>query len=318
MLSLDGHGESDVVVVVDVVVVIMASQETDNVVVTKTTADKNDEVPVNVETLDGNDERADDTRTKTGWSQIGSKIFRRVFDDQEVEELYQSYCQRSRESDLDCFFLTGCLVAVHAAVSFSLQQHRLDRHQQLLLDASDSGGGGQQLEQQPDHDVAGNVVDQQQQQPAGPGLVEWPVLICAGVSSVVAVAQASLGFYIRGRKTMAGRAGTVDQGLDSGAGQHHAPTAVTSTIGRLTYAAWLLANVLILALMAVVPSSNQSTFTWLLLVNFLTFVTLPLQLRVCLLLTSAASFIFLVLSVFHWWGQTANLHQQVGFCFLYT
>lgn len=191
---------------------------------------------------------------RDGWAIFGAKVIRRAFDDQTVEELYLKYVQRSRESDLDCFFLTGCLVAVHTAVSLSLKQQQDD---------------------------------------------ESRILVCAGVSSVVAVAQASLGFYIRSRKTSS-------DGDDEELGQQ--ATAVT---GRLTYASWLLANMLILGLQAAVPSQNA--LAWLLLVNFLTCVTLPLRLRVCLLLTSAASLIFLIASAFTSWDQQlqSTVYQQV-------
>ncbi|EFX83689.1 hypothetical protein DAPPUDRAFT_100369 [Daphnia pulex] len=100
---------------------------------------------------------------------VGTKVIHRAFDDIALEELYQNYCQRSRESDLDCFFLTGCLVAVHSAVSFSLKQQ-----------------------------------DQ---------TLQSRVLIGAGVSSVVAVAQASLGFYIRGRKKKKNSAAAATEGF---------------------------------------------------------------------------------------------------------
>ena len=228
----------------------------------ETVADGNDEMAIQTAADAGN------TSGRTPWT-IGTKVIHRAFDDIALEELYQKYCQRSRESDLDCFFLTGCLVAVHSAVSFSLKQQDQD--------------------------------------------LQSRVLIGAGVSSVVAVAQASLGFYIRGRKKMKNPA------EDDGGHQQAAAAAaavVTST-SRLTYAAWLLANVLILGLLAVIPSSDQSTraLTWLLLINFLTCVTLPLRLRVCLLLTSITSLLFLVVSAFTSWDeagiQRPTLHQQV-------
>ena len=223
--------------------------------------------------VEGNDPTrpAATTTNNDGWT-IGTKVIRRAFDDQALEELYQRYCQRSKESDLDCFFLTGCLVAVHTAVSLSLKQQAADAFQPF-------------------------------------------VLVCAGVSSVVAVAQASLGFYIRGRKKAANDEAALGGGQVTAAA---AAAAVTST-GRLTYAAWLLANVLILGLLAVVPSFDHGTraLTWLLLVNFLTCVTLPIRLRVCLLLTSAASLLFLVVSAFTSWDEAGRhrptLHQQVVF-----
>lgn len=216
----------------------------------------------------------DDRPAANDGRSVGTKVIRRAFDDQALEELYQKYCQRSKESDLDCFFLTGCLVAVHTAVSLSLKQQAADAFQPL-------------------------------------------VLVCAGVSSVVAVAQASLGFYIRGRKKTAGDQATLDVGQPPAA-TTTAAAAVTS-IGRLTYTAWLLANVLILGLLAVVPTFDHGTraLTWLLLVNFLTCVTLPIRLRVCLLLTSAASLLFLVVSAFTSWDEAGRhrptLHQQVVF-----
>jgi len=223
---------------------------------------------------DGNDEAAIQSATAAGrpsWT-IGTKVIHRAFDDTALEELYQNYCQRSRESDLDCFFLTGCLVAVHSAVSFSLKQQ-----------------------------------DQ---------ALQSRVLIGAGVSSVVAVAQASLGFYIRGRKKK-NSAADRQEAIDNGGHQQAAPAAVVTSTGRLTYAAWLLANVLILGLLAVVPSSDQGTraLTWLLLINFLTCVTLPLRLRVCLFLTSITSLLFLAVSAFTSWDEAGihrpTLHQQV-------
>lgn len=220
---------------------------------------------------DGNDET---TGTGRPSLTIGTKVIHRAFDDMALEELYQKYCQRSRESDLDCFFLTGCLVAVHSAVSFSLKQQDSDQQSR--------------------------------------------VLIGAGVSSVVAVAQASLGFYIRGRKKKKKNPADNDNGGHQQASSATAAAAavVTST-GRLTYAAWLLANVLILGLLAVVPSSDQGSraLTWLLLINFLTCVTLPLRLRVCLFLTSITSLLFLIVSAFTSWDEAGihrpTLHQQV-------
>ena len=220
---------------------------------------------------DGNDET---TGTGRPSLTIGTKVIHRAFDDMALEELYQKYCQRSRESDLDCFFLTGCLVAVHSAVSFSLKQQ-----------------------------------DQDQQS---------RVLIGAGVSSVVAVAQASLGFYIRGRKKKKKKnPADNDNGGHQQASSSATAAAVVTSTGRLTYAAWLLANVLILGLLAVVPSPDQGTraLTWLLLINFLTCVTLPLRLRVCLFLTSITSLLFLIVSAFTSWDEAGihrpTLHQQV-------
>lgn len=201
-----------------------------------------------------------------GWT--SSKVIRRAFGDRALEDLYLNYCQRSRESDLDCFFLTGCLVAVHTAVALSLKQ--LANFDQEF---------------------------------------ESRVLICAGVSSVVAVAQASLGFYIRGRKTV-GNVLAAGEGLESANGAGHSGQQQAANVtGRLTYTAWLLANVLILGLLALVPSPDQGTraLTWLLLVNFLTFVTLPLRLRVCLLLTSVASLLFLVVSAFNSWDVPVEM-----------
>ncbi|KAI9551671.1 hypothetical protein GHT06_022007 [Daphnia sinensis] len=218
---------------------------------------------------DGNDETTGQATGRASWT-IGTKVIHRAFDDVALEELYQKYCQRSRESDLDCFFLTGCLVAVHSAISFSLKQ--------------------------PEQELQSRV------------------LVGAGVSSVVAVAQASLGFYIRGRKK---KNSAVDQGVDGGGHQQATAAAIVTSTGRLTYAAWLLANVLILGLLAVVPSSDQGTraLTWLLLINFLTCVTLPLRLRVCLFLTSIVSLLFLAVSAFTSWDQAGHhrptLHQQL-------
>ncbi|XP_046444965.1 adenylate cyclase type 3-like [Daphnia pulex] len=231
-----------------------------------------------METVAGNDEAPiQQSATAAGrpsWT-VGTKVIHRAFDDIALEELYQNYCQRSRESDLDCFFLTGCLVAVHSAVSFSLKQQ-----------------------------------DQ---------ALQSRVLIGAGVSSVVAVAQASLGFYIRGRKKKKNSAATATAGrqADQQAAAAAAAAAVVTSTGRLTYASWLLANMLILGLLAFVPSSDQGSraLTWLLLINFLTCVTLPLRLRVCLFLTSITSLLFLAVSAFTSWDEAGihrpTLHQQL-------
>lgn len=232
-----------------------------------------------METVAGNDEAPiQQSATAAGrpsWT-VGTKVIHRAFDDIALEELYQNYCQRSRESDLDCFFLTGCLVAVHSAVSFSLKQQ-----------------------------------DQ---------ALQSRVLIGAGVSSVVAVAQASLGFYIRGRKKKKNSAAAATAGRQAdqqAAAAAAAAAAVVTSTGRLTYASWLLANMLILGLLAFVPSSDQGSraLTWLLLINFLTCVTLPLRLRVCLFLTSITSLLFLAVSAFTSWDEAGihrpTLHQQV-------
>jgi hypothetical protein len=233
-----------------------------------------------METVAGNDEAPiQQSATAAGrpsWT-VGTKVIHRAFDDIALEELYQNYCQRSRESDLDCFFLTGCLVAVHSAVSFSLKQQ-----------------------------------DQ---------ALQSRVLIGAGVSSVVAVTQASLGFYIRGRKKKKNSAAAATAGRQAdqqaAAAAAAAAAAVVTSTGRLTYASWLLANMLILGLLAFVPSSDQGSraLTWLLLINFLTCVTLPLRLRVCLFLTSITSLLFLAVSAFTSWDEAGihrpTLHQQV-------
>lgn len=189
-----------------------------------------------------------------------SRVIRRAFDDPKLEEAYQAFIQRSKASDLDCFFLTGCLVAVHATVTLSLEQN------QTTTAASP----------------------------------QVNVLVSAGFSSIVAIAMASLGFYIRSRNH---KAVTVDP--------TPAPVIVTD---RLLYAAWLLANVLILAQLVFVPTSWA--LTWLLLVNFLTCITLSVRLRICLLLTTGSSLLFLALSLWIGWDApvvpgSRPLHQQV-------
>lgn len=92
------------------------------------------------------------------------RVIQRAFEDRTLEEAYQTYVQRSKAADLDCFFLTGCLVAVHATVSLlSLEQHA--------------------------------VTDGEMSTPS------VKVLVCTGFSSIVAITMASLGFYIRGRNS---------------------------------------------------------------------------------------------------------------------
>ena len=182
------------------------------------------------------------------WAAV-TRLFNRHFDDSSVEELYQNYCQRTKATQhLDCFFLTGCLVAVHTAVAVALELHQSSS-------SSSSSGSSEQVQS----------------------------LVCAGLSSVLAVAQASLGFYAR-----------------SGPGRKR-------DVAWLTYTAWLLANALILGLLVLVPVSADRPLTWLLLVNFLTCVTLPLRLRVCLLLTASCSVLFLIVS-----ALVSRQHQQVG------
>lgn len=252
---------------------------------------------------------------KAGNGSTSSKVICRAFDDLALEDLYLNYCQRWRESDLDCFFLTGCLVAVHTAVSLTLKQ--LGNNGQDVLDKSNYlmvNGSNDPLSPEVDQ-----ISNDQSDGSVG-------ILICASVSSVVAVAQASLGFYIRGRnnKAVAGGPRSSSSSLVQGLGDHQ--QAANHLTGRLTYAAWLLANVLILGLLALIPSSwttddpgSARALTWLLLVNFLTFVTLPLRLRVCLCLTGIASFIFLLVSAFHHHhyiydpsvAARPSIHQQV-------
>ena len=189
-----------------------------------------------------------DAARETAWKGA-VKVVRRSFDDGALEQVYQSYCQRCRESDLDCFFLTGCLIAVHTAVGLSLEQETAS-----LLDSGPRALAG------------------------------------AALSVVVAVAMASLGFYVRHRKQRAKR---TDRLLESG-GEPEAH----GQADRLTYVAWTVANVLILAVLVAMPQwdSGSRALTWLLLVNFLTCITLPLRLRVCSALTVSASLIFVVLS----------------------
>lgn len=173
------------------------------------------------------------------------KVIRRSFDDGALELVYQSYCQRCRESDLDCFFLTGFLIAVHTAVGLSLEQ----QHEPVLQ-----------------------------------------VLAGAAVSVVLAVAMASLGFYVRHRK----RTGQTGRLMESGGGSEEPGGGAD----RLTYVAWIVANVLILAVFVATPPWDRGSraLTWLLLVNFLTCITLPLRLRVCSALTISSSLVFVVLS----------------------
>ena len=167
-----------------------------------------------------------------------TRFVNRSFSDATLEELYQEYRQRTKASDLDCFFLTGCLVAVHSAVAISL----------------DLQSGSQ---------VKG--------------------LVCAGLSSLLAVAQAAMGFYTRSRR---GR--------------------VTTGQTWLTYTAWTLANLLIHGLLFL-PVSADRPLTWLLLVNFLTCVTLPLRLHWCFGLTFVSSSFFVLFSAFF-----SYTNQQVG------
>lgn len=196
-------------------------------------------------TRDGTD--GTDAARRSAWGGA-VKVMRRSFDDGALEQVYQSYCQRCRESDLDCFFLTGCLIAVHTAVGLSLEQ------------------------------------DAQSPLESGPR-----ALAGAAVSVVVALAMASLGFYVRHRK----RAKRTDGPLESG-GEPEAP----GQPDRLTFVAWLVANVLILAVLVAAPACHAGSraLTWLLLVNFLTCITLPLRLRVCSALTVCASLAFVALS----------------------
>ena len=73
-----------------------------------------------------------------------------------------------------------------------------------------------------------------------------------------------------------------------------------AAVQRLTCAAWLLANVLILSLLLLPHQARLGPaappLTWLLLVNFLTCVTLPLRLLTCLVLAFVASVLFVTVS----------------------
>ena len=199
------------------------------------------------------------------------RVVSRAFEDKALEEAYQTYVQRSKSSDLDCFFLTGCLVAVHTAVCLSLEQ-------QAITTAD----------------------------PTAPPHVG--VLVSAGFSCIVALTMASLGFFIRSRKPSDPAAAAAAAGAAS-------PRPAISITDRLIFTAWLLANVLIVAQLVFVPISWA--LTWLLLFNFLTCITLSVRLRVCLLLTSSASLLFLALSIWISWDNpvadtlSTPLHQQV-------
>lgn len=197
-----------------------------------------------------------------------TRVVRRAFEDQALEEAYQTYVKGTKASDLDCFFLTGCLVAVHAAVSLSLEQQ------------------------------ATSAAD-----PAA--FPHVGVVVTAGFSCIVALAMASLGFYIRSRKPS-------DPGAAAAGAAPSRPRIPIAD--RLIFTAWLLANVLILGELVFVPTSWA--LTWLLLFNFLTCITLSARLRVCLLLTSSSSVLFLALSVWVSWDDPVTsyrpLHQQVN------
>ena len=167
-------------------------------------------------------------------------LFRRAFQDRSIEELYQRYCQHHKESDVDCFFVAACLIAIHSAVNVTCCPDDAD--------------------------------------------VPLRSILLALVSAGVAVTQVLLGLCIRRWR------------------QHRTERASTVVL-TATYTAWLLVNIIILALLHFEPTVSQWSLTWLLLVNFLTCVTLPIRLLTCLIFTTTTGLLFVVLSA---WNVSTN------------
>lgn len=105
----------------------------------------------------------------------------------------------------------------------------------------------------------------------------WANVALSLAATVVAVAQVGLGLCVRHWRL------------------RRTKTA-TQVVVTATYSAWLLVNVLVLCLLATPSAVSHLALTWLVLINFLTCVTLPFRLLTCLVFTSTTGLLLVTLS----------------------
>ena len=143
----------------------------------------------------------------------------------------------------------------------------------------------------------------------------WQHLLLLILSSSVALLHTCLWLYVRfSNKSQQQQQQQQQQQLRRRSSADSGDSIDGVRRSSMAYAAWLSANVLIVAIVQLAWPSRVA-LTWFLLVNFLTCITLPLRLPTCLTLTSAVSVVFLAVSACNAWNaydyQPLAFQQQV-------